>query len=559
MEPSPADVNTLQGSSEHKNQDVDTPVDADAEFDDNVLESPNDNDADIDMERPTSDEAEVFQSSASPNNQDAPTPIDDAPTDDAPTDDALDDNAYAAMIARKEAEEDEFVQEVIDQEDEEEAVRVDRGCVLLDATFSEERMAEMRSMYVKDDDGNDVHKKTVLKRLNQGKSLSKSFDREKRVRGDAKKGAGRSNQEGVAHRAFRYAHDASGDPESGTKTHNADDYCCLLVETLLDSSSQNKKVKHMVVGVYKRFGPTTTNSPADLCWPIDKPHYRACIEVVATQSYHDINSDMGLKCTGKILATFRNVHSSTITPIKPSLEESETDIEGQLVTVACMKITDLSTIFSELTNRSMSHTFKSETVLPPTMIDHETPFVVVRRTSTAAARYFTCSQCTPPKNIANTNQTLTDIQRLLRNHAASHQWQQPFDGHDICGFCCGITAECRLEVGITNSNKRNILEKQASVAPSALVHVKCIKFPEVDPFQFKFCKAVRGYPSTNVPVLCNECTGQVFIWSYNLDKHQLLFHPGLTDEEKSKYNKYQSTMEECALIERAFPINVDTT
>ena len=159
---------------------------------------------------------------------------------------------------------------VMEQEDEEDAAQMDRGCVILDVSYSEEQMAAMRPMYVKDEAGNDVHKKTVIKRLNQGKSLSKSFDREKRVRGDAKKGAGRNIGEGVVHRAFRFAHNANDDTESGANNYKADDYCCAVVETLLGSSVPKKKVQHMVVGVFKRFGPASTNAPTDLCWPIEK-------------------------------------------------------------------------------------------------------------------------------------------------------------------------------------------------------------------------------------------------------------------------------------------------
>ena len=51
-------------------------------------------------------------------------------------DDALDDDAYATMISAKEAEEEAFVDEVIDQEDEDDAAHSNRGCVILDVSYS---------------------------------------------------------------------------------------------------------------------------------------------------------------------------------------------------------------------------------------------------------------------------------------------------------------------------------------------------------------------------------------------------------------------------------------
>jgi hypothetical protein len=61
----------------------------------------------------------------------------------------------------------------------------------------------MKSLTVEDNDGNVVYKRYVLKRMNLGESITKSLDRERRVRGDTMKSAsGNAAKDSVVKRVF---------------------------------------------------------------------------------------------------------------------------------------------------------------------------------------------------------------------------------------------------------------------------------------------------------------------------------------------------------------------
>ena len=72
----------------------------------------------------------------------------------------------------------------VDYAIEDEAAHPSDDCavVMFDGVLNDNKMAEMKSMFVTDPDGNRIHKKSLLKSLNIDKSLKKSFDRTKHVR-----------------------------------------------------------------------------------------------------------------------------------------------------------------------------------------------------------------------------------------------------------------------------------------------------------------------------------------------------------------------------------------
>ena len=110
-------------------------------------------------------------------------------------------------------------------------------------------MNQMRSMYVKDENGVLHHKRTLLlKLINNGKGLGKKcHDRDKRARGDARHGNGaRQTSDSCVKRAFRFAHDHN-DIDSGTNHHAPGDFCCVLVEG-------STKIAHMVIAKFVRVG-----------------------------------------------------------------------------------------------------------------------------------------------------------------------------------------------------------------------------------------------------------------------------------------------------------------
>jgi hypothetical protein len=71
------------------------------------------------------------------------------------------------------------------------------------ANTDEEKLKQMRSMYVEDKNGNLIHKRTLLNSINRGRALTKSFDRTKRVRGDARHGNGNGCADSCVKKAFQ--------------------------------------------------------------------------------------------------------------------------------------------------------------------------------------------------------------------------------------------------------------------------------------------------------------------------------------------------------------------
>ena len=118
--------------------------------------------------------------------------------------------------------------------------------VMVDGVISDNKMAEMRSVFVTDPDGNLIHKKALLKSLNIDKSLKKSFDRTKRVRDQSR--TGNSMKDSAVTRAFQYSHDTGDYPNSGSDRLCTGDFCCVFIKP-----SKNGRA-HMVVGKFQRFG-----------------------------------------------------------------------------------------------------------------------------------------------------------------------------------------------------------------------------------------------------------------------------------------------------------------
>ena len=217
-----------------------------------------------------------------------------------------------------------------------------------------------------------------------------------------------------------------------------------------------------------------------------------------------------------------------------------------------MKVSDLKIIFNDLKMRKKHHSAKRDISLHPIQINGEQPFLVVGSPNDSWILP-TCNICVLPMIIGKPSDKGTDIQRHIRNHAASHQIQTAFID-EPCGMCC--KSNCDINVDISTSNKKSILEKNAKVSPSAVVYPKCETFPDIDLFPFKFCKAVAGFPSSNMPVLCRDCPTQNFIWSYNIERHYEQNHSGLNDDDRSKYEGHFLQEKEKDLVRKSYKINV---
>ena len=467
-------------------------------------------------------------------------------------------SAYKELLAAQEKEDRALIDDATEEEREELVAGGQCDEVLQDASFTKERLLEMRSPYVMDGSGQKHHKKSLLKAINKGKSLVKSFDRLERVKGTARRGgnSGGGQVESVVTRAFgfKYPHDPGNDPDAGGERHNADDYCCVMVDS--------DKVAQMVIGKFQRFGGETSATPLELYWPINKGDFRASVVIIRVVEYNDVSNAQCLRSTGEIVGTLRNVHSSCIVPINPELEDSASSTIGMVVTNAVMKVSELSTVFSGLSLRKKHLRAKNDIKIHPILVGVSKPFVVAVPTNSFELPV--CNICVPPKIIGKKNMKGYDIQRALRNHNALHQLQAPPATKDeLCGLCSG--SNCDLDVDITGANKRNILKGEAKVLPDSVVFHSCKTFESIEPFQYKYVKVKAGYPSTNIPVLCHDCPTQNFIWSYSIEMHYDICHAGLDEDDRKKYKGLlvdkdeQRVAIEAAAVKMEYGINVDET
>ena len=93
-------------------------------------------------------------------------PVDPDPPEElkeaAEVDDQCDPATYKLLIEQCEEKEATELDETIEDELDQALLSGESGEVLVDAVFSEDRMTEMRSMYVTGPDGNPIHKKALM-------------------------------------------------------------------------------------------------------------------------------------------------------------------------------------------------------------------------------------------------------------------------------------------------------------------------------------------------------------------------------------------------------------
>lgn len=238
--------------------------------------------------------------------------------------------------------EEEDVSKQIEHRDKEDNVLVEE-CIEEEIEKSISTSVE-QSMYIATPWSNKVHKKKLLSNyINKGiplpvkdgrelesdepsqkvRAKKKSMDRESRVRGDNRHGNQTDSAvDSIVTRAFnRFAYDGGTDPESGIDRHNSDDFCAVLIKAKPERGTNISKIVHLVICKYQRFGGINGAQLA-LSWPRDDDKYRATVNVVLVSEYYDIASELCIRSTGKIVTSFKNVDSSCIAPIKPSLEET---------------------------------------------------------------------------------------------------------------------------------------------------------------------------------------------------------------------------------------------
>ena len=463
---------------------------------------------------------------------------------------------YDALVREEEKREADEIDDAISTEID--TIRASTDVEVLVGAPREERLMEMKSLFVTHN-GQKYHKKTILKNINQGRSLTKSFDRKRRVMDEARKGytAGGKEVDSVVTRAYKFAHDNSADPNSGSDHYNADDYCCALIKSVHDQSSRNA-TKHMVIAKYQRFGNPTCSSPLELSWPMSKGDYRASLVIIKAVHYVDSFNQPCLRSTGKIIASLRNIHSSCVYPITPSMETVEVENQpGELVTHSVMQLSALRDVFDILSNKNHHSRPKNELRLEPVEVDGKAAFIVQGSNNNQETELPICNHCTPPMKIGKPGMNDGDINKAIRNHAASHQLHTPsLSTDEPCGLCCNI--HCKLEIDITHHTRAALEKGTGTVPPSAIVQHNCETYPDLEPFPFKFCNKTKvGFPCTNRPVFCQDCPGVPhFIWSWNIEQHYRYSHAGMTEEDKEKYKDYVVSEKEKEDIKRLFPINI---
>ena len=452
---------------------------------------------------------------------------------------------YEELLVAQAREERAFIDDAIERETDDVVAEGNSDEVLVEAAYSKNRLREMRDPYVVGHDGQKYHKKSLLKKINKGKKLVKSFDRLERVKGTARRGGTDDGViDSVVTRAFdfKYPHNTGSGPDSGGDRHNSDDYCCVMIDS--------DKVTQMVLGKFQRFGGETSSTPLELYWPRNKGDFRASVVIIDMVEYTNVSNDQCLRSVGNILGTLRNIHSSCLVPVTPDLEDSAPDGSQVVVTNAIMKVSELMAVFADLRSKKKHLRAKNDMKVHPITIGDNKPFIVLA--PAVSLDLPVCNICVPPKVIGKPNMKAYDIQRALRNHNALHQIlaQESFkDKDEPYGLCCGPT--CGLDVDITAANKRNILAGTSKILPDSIVFHNCKTFDSLEPFQYKYVKPKTGYPCNNIPVLCHDCPTQNFIWSYNIEAHYIACHAELDEEDRKKYPGLFITDEETRLIKEA--------
>ena len=168
------------------------------------------------------------------------------------------------------------------------------------------------------------------------------------------------------------------------------------------------------------------------------------MNILGMVEYNDIDDAPCLRSTGEVIFSLRNVSASCIVPMKPSLEESESELAGVLVTNAVMKIASLLDIFSNLSSSGKNHIFRKGTVICPIQVGDQAVFVMKAPTS-AGQDLSTCMLCDPPMVIGKPAFNESERQRALRNHAAAHLLSQHSED-ERCAFCCQTNYQLNLDI-----------------------------------------------------------------------------------------------------------------
>ena len=280
-----------------------------------------------------------------------------------------------------------------------------------EGAITHDLLAEYRSTHILDRNSNLVHKRTLIKRVNQGRSLSLSTDRVHRVRGDTKTSnrgsttssassqtvVGRATEFATSSGQWRFTLDSESDPNSGTSLHKSGDFCGVIVQSKLDGGGTKKK--YMVIGKFQRFGDATKRVQLDLFTQCGGD-FRATVLVLDVLPYTNMAGQECLEVSDQITGTLYNVDSSCLIALSPSIEEITILGEDELPSSHdSMKLDDLKAGFDILLLRGKHHDNKDSNI-KPINLGSRVHFIADAASSSVSRELLVCSICDPPKTIS---------------------------------------------------------------------------------------------------------------------------------------------------------------
>ena len=306
------------------------------------------------------------------------------------------------LLIQHDAQDDLFLQQQIEKETQEHMDLADQEEGTLIDSFNvpnEQRLKQLKMVHITSPDGKTLHKRTWLKMICAGTSLSKSMDRKKRVMNAgrhsdrAQDGAAKDNVITRAFNAgqFKMSYDRDDSNSASDLIIGGVDYCGVIVKTT--NSIQ------MVICQFQRFGESTGGPQLEKSHPRGGGSYRATVQVQSAVECKNAADETCLKITGDIVGTLYDVPSACLEPFTPSLEEWDHVNEG-LVTTAVMRVSDLQVSFNDMLARKKRHEPKEKHRLSivPLVVGGEDHFVVDRVSD--AYDVIVCNICIPPMAIS---------------------------------------------------------------------------------------------------------------------------------------------------------------
>ena len=268
----------------------------------------------------------------------------------------------------------------------------------------------------------------------------------------------------------------------------------------------SSKSTQMVICQFQCFGESTGELQLEKSYPQGGGSHRTTLQVQSVAKYKNSAYDVCLKIRGNILGTIINVQSDCLEPFTPTLEEWQNG-NGELVTTAVMRVSDIHTSFDDMLSHHKHHNPKEkhQITIMPILVGRKEQIMVANVSE--VYEDIVCNIYRPPKIIAGptvsgSTYNKTKVNRLIRNHMTSHQLMNEY-GDDCCAFC--RKAGCKLSVALERCDTMQIRDFKPLTDPwykapmmmnyirtATVVHPNCITYPSIKPFMYKVCNKGTG-------------------------------------------------------------------